>query len=106
MAKWTTTPGSVNNTLSGAIDYTDTESRWQVYQDEKPFLAEAQRERDNQNNKSHMKKFATIPDIVAMELLTVHGLDIHSPMFMQDPDGLKKLKQIILTDYKHLVVNS
>ena len=106
MAKWIVNPAGKGNNLQGAIDYTDTESRWQVYQDEKPFIEEVKREKENQSNNSHMKKFATVPDIVAMEILTKYGLDIHSPTFMHDPDGLKKLKQIILTDYKYLVVSS
>ena len=106
MAKWIVNPASTNNSLQGAIDYTDTESRWQVQQNEKPFLEEAQRERDHQKKNSHLRKFATIPDIVAIEILEKYGLDVHSPQFMNDIDGLKRLKQIILQDYKHLVVNS
>ena len=106
MAKWIVNPASINNSLQGAIDYTDTESRWQIKQDEKPYLEEVKREKENQNNKSHMKKFATIPDLVAIDILNKYGLDIHDPLFMSDTDGLKKLKQIILQDYKYLVVNS
>ena len=106
MAKWIVNPASINNSLQGAIDYTDTESRWQIKQDEKPYLEEVQREKDNQKKNSHMRKFATIPDLVAIEILDKYGLDIHSPTFMDDVDGLRKLKQIILRDYKYLVVNS
>ena len=106
MAKWIVNPATINNSLQGTIDYTDTESRWQVKQDEKPFLEEVQREKDNQKKNSHLRKFATIPDIVAIEILEKYGLDVHSTQFMSDIDGLKKLKQIILQDYKHLVVNS
>ena len=106
MAKWITTSHSAGNNMQSAIDYTDTESRWQVYQDEKPFLEEAKRERENQAGNSHVKKFATIPDIVAIEIMEKYGLDIHSPTFMHDKDALAKLKSIILRDYKYLVVNS
>lgn len=106
MAKWIVNPATINNSLQGTIDYTDTESRWQIKQDEKPFLEEVQREKDNQKKNSHLRKFATIPDIVAIEILEKYGLDVHSTQFMSDVDGLKKLKQIILQDYKHLVVNS
>ena len=107
MAKWRVNPGSAHNTLKGSIDYTDTESRWQVEQDEKPFIDWAKQERETHTNKhTHMRKFCTIPDIVAIEIMEKYGLDIHSPEFMHDSDALTKLKKIIQQDYKYLVVSS
>ena len=106
MAKWIVNPKTVNSSLKGAIDYTDSESRWQIEQDEKPYLEEVKREKENQKKNSHLRKFATIPDLVAIDILNKYGLDIHSPTFIHDKDALAKLKQIILKDYKYLVVNS
>lgn len=106
MAKWITNPASKDNTLAGQIDYTDNESRWQIYQDEKPYLEEVKREKENQNKRSHFRKFATIPDIVAIEILDKYGLDVHDPSFLHDRDRIAKLKQIITQDYKHLIVNT
>ena len=107
MAKWKVNPGTAHNSLKGTIDYTDTESRWQIEQDEKPFIDMVKDERETHNNKhTHMKKFATIPDIVAIEIMENYGLNIHDPEFMSDKDKLTKLKQIILQHYKYLVVNS
>ena len=107
MAKWRVNPGTTNNGLKGAIDYTDSESRWQIEQDEKPFIDWAKQERETHTDKhTHMRKFATIPDIVAIDILQKYGLDIHDPEFMHDTDKLAKLKQIIIQDYKYLVVSS
>lgn len=108
MAKWKVSPETVNNGLYGSIDYTDSESRWEVYQDEKPFLDEVKREREAglKENASGLRKFATIPDLVAIEILEKYGLDIHHPNFMQDPHSLKKLKYIITVDYPYLIINN
>ena len=45
------------------------------------------------------RSFAIIPDIVAIDILNKYGLDIHSSDFMSDPAQLRKLKQIIESDY-------
>ena len=106
MAKWKVRPGSVGNTLSGAISYDNHESNWQVEQDEKPFIDMIKDEQQTHSSShTHHKKFATIPDIVAMELLTKYNLDIHDPNFMSDKAALKRLKHIIMWDYPYLVVN-
>jgi hypothetical protein len=49
---------------------------------------------------------ATIPDIVAIKILQDHHLDLHDPSFMQDPNNLKKLKTILMSEYRDLVVNT
>ena len=49
---------------------------------------------------------ATIPDIVAIKILEDHKLDLHDPTFMQDPNNLKKLKTILITEYSDLVINT
>lgn len=107
MAKWQVTPKTTGNSLTGAISYDKMGSNWQVYQDEKPFVDMVKEERETHSSRhTHMRKFATIPDIVAMELLTKYGLDIHAPEFMHDDDAKKKFKRIIIQDYPHLVVNT
>ena len=107
MAKWNTTSNKSGNTIASAVEYDNHESRWQVYQDEKPFIDLIKQERETHSSMhTHIKKFATIPDIVAMELLTKHGLDIHDPTFMHDTDKKKKLRTLITTEYPHLVVGT
>ena len=52
------------------------------------------------------RKLATIPDIVALKLLTEHGLDLHDPNFMSDTNNVKRLKKILLSEYRDLVINT
>lgn len=62
--------------------------------------AAQQRELDSfaRNGRTY-RSFAIIPDIVAIDILAKYGLDIHGTEFMSDPASLRKLKQIIETDY-------
>jgi len=62
--------------------------------------AEKQRQLDeiSRNGRSY-RSFAIIPDVVAIDILTKYGLDIHAPEFMSDPSQLRKLKGIIDSDY-------
>jgi hypothetical protein len=48
------------------------------------------------------RSYAIIPDIVAIDMLTKHGLDIHAPDFMHHPANLHKLKRLIDTEYPML----
>jgi hypothetical protein len=48
------------------------------------------------------RSYAIIPDIVAIDMLTKHGLDIHAPDFMHHPANLVKLKRLIDTEYPAL----
>ena len=68
----------------------------QAYKD----YAAQQRELDSfaANGRTY-RSFAIIPDIVAIDILTKYGLDIHSDTFMQEPTNVRRLKQIIETDY-------
>ena len=62
--------------------------------------AAQQREADTLvHNGRQYRSFAIIPDIVAIDILTKHGMDIHSPDFMSNPANLRKLKRLIDTDY-------
>lgn len=62
--------------------------------------AKQQRELDEvSHNGRRYRSFAIIPDIVAIDILTKYGLDIHDPAFMHEPEKVRKLKQVIDTDY-------
>jgi len=62
--------------------------------------AEQQRQLDSISRDGRTyRSFAIIPDIVAIDILTKYNMDIHSPEFMSDPAQLRRLKQIIETDY-------
>jgi len=45
------------------------------------------------------RSYAILPDIVCIDILTKYGLDVHAPEFMDNPANLRRLKQIIDSDY-------
>lgn len=104
MAKW-----KINQAgLKGEFMYEQgVEGVWQYEQDEHPFLAQAAREREMGTKKTanNHKKFATIPEIVAIEIKTKYGIDLHSLTFMDDLDAKARFMTIIQQEYPHLVVN-
>jgi len=109
MAKWTIGSKSSNSgTLQGKFEYESGkavgESNWVITQDEKPFLEQAKREREQGKRKdTGYRKFATIPDIVAIEVLQNHGIDLHDPNTMADRALMNKFRYIIKTEYPYLL---
>ena len=110
MAKWNNVNPGTGGSLRGSFEYDGSagESTWGLYQDEKPFLDQAKLDRDAGTKSTHMghRKFATIPDIVAIEVMEKYGIDIHDPTIMHDREKMARFKQIIMTDYRYLVVNN
>ena len=106
MAKWVA-KSSTGGTLQGAIEYTGDragESHWQLYQDEKPFIEQAKIDREVMTRKdTGYKKFATIPDIVAIEVAQKWGIDIHDPIHASDKSTMDRFKKIIKENYKYLL---
>ena len=109
MAKWKNVNPGTGGSLRGSFEYDGPvgESSWQLYQDEQPFIDDAKMERDSLQKKNHMghRKFATIPDIVAIDVMEKFGVDIHNPETIRDPVEMRKFKSIIMTHYPYLVVN-
>jgi len=83
---------------------------WQAVQDISKYKEAAKLQRDKEayygKSNNGYRKMATIPDIVAIKILEDHKLDLHDPTFMQDPNNLKKLKTILITEYSDLVINT
>jgi len=83
---------------------------WQAVQDISKYKEAAKLQRDKEayygKSNNGYRKMATIPDIVAIKILEDHKLDLHDPTFMQDPNNLKKLKKILITEYSDLVINT
>jgi len=95
--------------LEGQIEYNPMGGRqgWQVKQDIQPFIDDAKNHREQGfNKKSHYRKFASIPDVVAIEIATKYGVNIHDPATASDKDLMKKFKKIIIEDYPYLLVSS
>ena len=107
MAKWKLNQSGLQAEIQYNDRYGDGDAQWQIYQDERPFLEQAKRDRENGTKATHMnhKKFATIPEIVSIEIKTKYGIDIHDLNFMNDVDKKARFFTIIQQEYPHLVVN-
>jgi len=85
-------------------------AEWEAKQDITQYKENAKLDRDKESYfgkaKSGYRKLATIPDIVALKILQEHKLDLHDQYFMNNPANLTKLKRILLSEYRDLVVNS
>jgi len=69
--------------------------------------AALQREADSiSHNGRAYRSFAILPDIVAIDILTKYGLDVHAQEFMDNPANLIKLKKIIMSDYPLLMTSN
>lgn len=105
MAKWNI---KQREGFSGTFEYESGagkgESVWTITQDEKPFIEQAKIDREQQSKRDvGYKKFATIPDIVAVEVMIKHGIDIHDPETMRDRALMNKFRQIIKSEYPYLL---
>lgn len=111
MAKWNINPFTTGGSLSGQIAYDTGETKgtssWRIEQDHKPFVENAKIDRDlgTKQNIIGAKKFATIPDIVAIEIMEKYGINIHDPEVFRDRETMMKFKRIVMQDYPYLVVN-
>ena len=85
-------------------------ANWEAKQDITQYKENAKLDRDKESYfgkaKSGYRKLATIPDIVALKILQEHKLDLHDQHFMSNPANLTKLKRILMSEYRDLVVNS
>jgi len=85
-------------------------AEWEARQDITDYVEHAKLEREKQDyygiRKDGYRKLATIPDIVALDILQKHNLDLHDPHFMSDSNNLKKLKTILSSEYRDLLVNT
>ena len=89
-----------NNASSFVVNTNEADFRLEQNIEAYKDYAEHSRQQDeiSHNGRSY-RSFAIIPDIVAIDILTKYGLDIHADDFMSDPAKLRKLKQIIMTDF-------
>ena len=79
-------------------------TEYEARQEIQPFLDQAKYDRENAKmQRGHMKKFATIPDIVAIEIDQKYGINIHDPNTMSDRNKMQRFKKIIMTEYKYLL---
>ena len=105
MAKWNV---KQREGFQGTFEYDsgkmDGEYLWTLTQDEKPFIEHAKMDREEQTKRDiGYKKFATIPDIVAVEIMMNHGIDIHDPDTMRDKTLMNKFRAIVKSEYAYLL---
>lgn len=85
-------------------------NEWKAEQDISQYVKDAKIEREKQEyygiRKDGYRKLATIPDIVALDILQNHKLDLHDPGFMSNPANLTRLKKILISEYPDLLVNT
>ncbi len=97
--------------LSGLIGFEkqfgyDKVDGWKVEQDVTPFIEQAAAGRGLHNKKTHFRKFATIPDVIAIEVYQKYDINIHDPDTITDKALMTKFKSIIVADYPWLVENT
>ena len=56
------------------------------------------------NQKQKYRSFAIIPDIVAVDIKTKFGIDVHDPQ--NSTDELQKIRSIIIGNYPHLLTGN
>lgn len=75
----------------------------QAYKD---FATESRQIAEQYGQGKQYRSFAIIPDIVAIDILTKYQIDIHSNEFMSNPALIRRVKEIIKTDYPALLTGS
>lgn len=101
---------TVNPKESIKADFDLQTGNWEAKQDITQYKENAKLDRDRQDyfgkTKDGYRKLATIPDIVAIDILQKHKLDLHDQYFMNNPANLTKLRKILMTEYRDLVINT
>lgn len=115
MAKWEFGLASKDNAIQAKVDYTEDNyvDFVMTQHNVDNILKEVERDKailDSASQRDRLKtgwrKAFTVPDIVAIEILQKHGLDLHAPETMNDHMAMKKLKYIIKTEYPHLLIST
>ena len=90
--------------MSQIIDKYD-DKNLQFEQDVQGYLDYAHEVRtSNTNAHASMRSFCIVPDIVAVDILTKHGLDIHDPNL--DQQDYRRFKEIVKREYPKLLTNN
>jgi len=95
--------------LKDKIIFDGNAFKTQVSQDISGIIEQVAYDREYQDTHGKSKnyrKIATIPDIVAIEILANYGLDLHAPDFMHHPINGRKLRQILKSEYPKLLLNT
>jgi hypothetical protein len=99
-----------DNPLSFNV-HTYLDSRdFKVVQDVTSYLdyAAQQRELDAHHRTpgTHYRSSFIMPDIVAIDILTKYGIDVHAPDFMYDAAAKRRVKAIVYSEYPKLLTSN
>jgi hypothetical protein len=92
-----------------SFDVRTDENNFQLEQNVEAYKDYARQSRQADEDLSSTRQyrsFAIIPDIIAIDILTRYGLDVHSPEFMGDPVSFRKFKQIIMSEFPDLLTSN
>ena len=107
MARWVNIKGATApNGMSMTLDYDSDQDECTVLPRREALLRaskDGQGESTTKDNKLGAKKFATIPDIVAIEINEKYGIDLHDPATGSDKDKMTRFKYIVRTQYPYLL---
>jgi hypothetical protein len=97
----------LKNVKADNMELNVKDDNFQVSQDITGFLEQAKLDRDIANEfmdtKKTYRKFATIPDIVALDIQLRYDIDIHDPETMKNPNTMKRFRAIIKSDFPKLL---
>lgn len=81
--------------------------QFRINQDADPYRNYAHRSRQvhSETGGTRYRSFAIIPDIVALDILTNHGINVHASDFMSDINEVNRLKQIIRSEFPDLLTS-
>jgi hypothetical protein len=85
------------------------ERDFQLAQDVSAYKAYAERSRqedETASSKRQYRSFAIIPDIVSIDILTKYHINIHDEETMKDPVLMRRFKNIIISEYPHLLTSN
>lgn len=86
------------------------DANFELRQDIRQYLAYAELMRgldgENARPTRNYRPHFIVPDIVAIDILVRYGIDIHSPGFMKDQAQLRRLEQIIHSEFPHLLMSN
>jgi len=92
-----------------SFDVNTNESNFMLSQDVSYYKDYAEKARfadESASSKRQYRSFAIIPDIVAIDILTKYGINIHDPDTMKDPALMRRYKRIVLQEYPQLLTSN
>jgi len=72
----------------------------------KEYAANSRLKDEHLPTKRQYRSFAIIPDIVSIDILTKYHINIHDPESMKDPAIMRRFKNIVITEYPHLLTSN